>query len=94
MMAKIISVKLFNDSTHGKLWNGVKKIFAMHFEEHGKLPKPITQSSKFKVEKRIVIEPGTYKAVLWCNPGEGEDDDSLGDCNLVIETRDDEPFGS
>jgi hypothetical protein len=92
-MAKIINVKLFNESTHSKLWNGVKKIFSMHFEEHGKLPKPITQNSKFKVEKRIVIAPGIYKAVLWSNPGQGDDEEDLGDCNLVIETRDDEPFG-
>ncbi len=92
-MAKIMNVKLFNESTHSKLWNGVKKIFAMHFEEHGKLPKPITQNSKFKVEKRLVIEPGVYKAVLWSNPGKGDDEEDLGDCNLEIKTTDDEPFG-
>ena len=96
-MAKIMSVKLFNESNHSTLWNGVKKIYAMYFEKHGKLPKPITQNSKYKVEKEITIKPGVYKAVLWCNPGEGNDDEDMGDCNLVIETRedkkDDDVFG-
>lgn len=88
-----ISLTLFPQKIHSRIFLGIKKIFSRLNENNEKI-KPLFKNSKFTIREGIHLPPGDYELTGWYNCKELDDDDDLGSVNFTIEPKKSEGSGS
>jgi hypothetical protein len=81
-----ISLTLFPQKIHNRIFLGIKKIFS-GLQADGQKIKPLIKNSKFTLKKEVFLKPGDYELTGWYNCEDLEDNEDLGSMNLTIEPK-------
>ena len=81
-----ISLTLFPQKIHSRIFLGIKKIFSKLKADNVKI-KPLFKNSKFTIKQEVHLPPGNYELTGWFNCDDLDDDEDLGSINFTIEPK-------